>query len=210
MEIELKELERKDYDKVIKFAVKGMHFNHYTANQKELYLYGKYFLYMEMQRATQMIAAYMGEKLVGLVLADVRGEAKRYRSIWKGLYVKIMELIIKMIGKSGASSYEDANRKMLQNYRKKAVPDGEICFVVADPNMQGKGIGSYMMKELEQREAGKTLYLFTDSNCTYHFYEHRGFEQVESQDIMLKLGRKDVPLTCYLFSKRMVCENGGE
>ncbi|ADL51246.1 GNAT family N-acetyltransferase [Clostridium cellulovorans] len=207
MQIELRELERKDYDKAIEFAIEGMHFNRYTENKKELYMYGKYFLYMEMQRATQMIAAYMGKKLVGLVLADVKGEPKSYRSIWKGLYVKIMELIMKIIGKGRASSYEEANRKMLQNYKKKADVDGEICFVAADPNIQGKGIGSYMMKELEQREAGKLLYLFTDSNCTYHFYEHRGFQQVGSQDIMLQLGRKEVPLTCFLFSKQMMCRN---
>ncbi|WP_099467392.1 GNAT family N-acetyltransferase [Konateibacter massiliensis] len=206
MRIELKELERKDYDKAIEFAVKGMNFNRYMENEKELYMYGKYFLYMEMQRATQMIAAYMEGKLVGLVLADVREEPKRYRSIWKGLYVKTMELIMKVILRDKDFSYKDANRKMLQNYKKRANPDGEICFVVADPNMQGKGIGSYMMKELEQREAGKLLYLFTDTNCTYHFYEHRGFEQVESQDIMLQLG-KEVPLTCFLFSKQMVGEN---
>jgi hypothetical protein len=138
MRIELKELERKDYNRAIEFAVKGMHFNQYIKNKIELYLYGRYFLYMEMQRATQMIAAYMGEKLVGLVLADVRGEPKRYRSLWKGLYVKIMELIMKAIVKDPIFSYEDANRKMLHNYKKKADPDGEICFVVADPNLQGK------------------------------------------------------------------------
>ncbi len=79
--------------------------------------------------------------------------------------------------------------------------------MAADPNIHGKGIGSYMMKELEQREAGKLLYLFTDSNCTYHFYEHRGFDKVESQDIMLQLGKREVPLTCFLFSKQMIFEN---
>ncbi|WP_310603651.1 GNAT family N-acetyltransferase [Anaerosporobacter sp.] len=207
MQIELKELERKDYKKAIDFAVKGMHFNQYIENKKELYLYGKYFLYMEMQRATQMVAAYMGENLVGLVLADVKGESKRYQSIGKGLYVKVMELIMKVIVKDPVSSYDKANKKMLQEYKENANLDGEICFVVADPTIQGKGIGSYMMKELERREAGKRLYLFTDSNCTYHFYEHRGFERVGSQDIMLQLGKKEVPLTCFLFSKRMVGEN---
>lgn len=207
MRIELRELERKDYEKAIEFAINGMHFNQYIENKTALYLYGKYFLYMEMQRATQMIAAYMGEKLVGLIIADVKDEPKRYQSIWKGLYVKIMELIIKVTVKEGASSYEEVNKKMLKNYKKRVNPDGEICFVAADPNIHGKGIGSYMMKELEQREAGKLLYLFTDSNCTYHFYEHRGFDKVESQDIMLQLGKREVPLTCFLFSKQMIFEN---
>jgi GNAT superfamily N-acetyltransferase len=207
MRIELRELERKDYDKAIEFAVRGMHFNQYIENKKQLYIYGRYFLYMEMQRATQMIAAYMGEELVGLVLADVRGEPKRYKSIWKWLYVKVMDVIIKVTLKEQSFSYDDANREMLQNYKKQSDPDGEICFVAVDPNIHGKGIGSYMMKELEQREAGKLLYLFTDSNCTYTFYEHRGFTKVGSEDIMLQLGKREVPLTCFLFSKRMIGRN---
>ncbi len=119
MRIELRELERKDYEKAIEFAINGMHFNQYIENKTALYLYGKYFLYMEMQRATQMIAAYMGEKLVGLIIADVKDEPKRYQSIWKGLYVKIMELIIKVTVKEGASSYEEVNKKMLKNYKKR-------------------------------------------------------------------------------------------
>ncbi len=207
MQIELRELERKDYHKAIEFAVKGMHFNQYMDNKKALYLYGKYFLYMEMQRATQLIAAYMGEDLVGLVMADVRGEPKQYRSFWKGLYVKGMELIMKVIVKDSVSSYDIANRKMLQNYMKKMNPAGEICFLAADSNLQGKGVGTYLIKELEQREAGKLLYLFTDNNCTYNFYEHRGFERVESQDIMMTIGKKEVSLTCFLFSKQMGCRN---
>ncbi len=55
-------------------------------------------------------------------------------------------------------------------------PDGEILFLAADPECGVKGIGTALLKALEEKEKGKTMYLFTDDGCTYQFYEHRGSE----------------------------------
>ncbi len=60
-----------------------------------------------------------------------------------------------------------------------------------------------MLKELEKREKGKLIYLYTDNNCTYQFYEHKGFERSEEQQIEMELGEKNVPLTCLLYSKQL-------
>ena len=60
-----KTLKKKDYKKAIQYAVVGMHFNWYMNNPSLLKLYGRYFLYMELNRATQVIAAYEGDDLAG-------------------------------------------------------------------------------------------------------------------------------------------------
>ena len=44
-----------------------------------------------------------------------------------------------------------------------------------------------LLNELARRENGKELYLFTDDQCTYQFYEHRGFEKIGEKDIVLEL-----------------------
>lgn len=62
-------------------------------------------------------------------------------------------------------------------------------------------IGSLLLTELEKREQGKKLYLYTDNACTYQFYEHRGFKRVGEKDIILELGKKNVNLTCLMYSK---------
>ncbi len=72
----LDKLQKKDYGKAIDFAVKGMHFDWYLNDGLLLELYGRYFLYMELCRATQVIAAYEGDTLTGVLLADFRGEKK--------------------------------------------------------------------------------------------------------------------------------------
>ena len=203
MSIELKELDKKDFGKAIDFAVTGMHFEKYTQNKTALKLYGRYFLYLEMERATQIIAAYERDVLVGIIMAVVEGEPKRYHSFWRGIYVKVFSFFMDHILGGAASPYDDANSRMLADYKKNHKTDGEICFLAADPNAQGKGIGSKLLAELERRENGKKIYLFTDNNCTWQFYEHKGFERVGEKEIEMDIAGQDVPLTCLLYAKTM-------
>ena len=51
MEIEIRELRKRDYGKAIQFAITGMHFNLYLDHKFLLHLYGRYFWYLEMTRA---------------------------------------------------------------------------------------------------------------------------------------------------------------
>jgi len=232
--IELKELAKKDFGKAIDFAVTGMHFERYTTNPFLLKIYGRYFLYLEMERATQVIAAYEGDKLVGILMAVIKGEKTvptaagavaagtkdgstgrkdssgahgPYHSFWRALYVKVVGFMVNHLFGESSSSYDEANHRILVHYKRllategKGSPDGEICFLAADPATQGKGIGSKLLAELERREPGKLIYLFTDSNCTWQFYEHKGFERVGEQEIEMEIAGADVPLTCLLYAK---------
>lgn len=197
----LKELRKKDEKAAIQFAIKGMHFNRYMDSKLALSLYGKYFWYLETLRATQIIAAYADNKFVGVILAAFKNEKPLHYSLWRRIYVAVFEFMQKIFLKDSAGIYDEVNRQMLQNYLKTNDPDGEIIFLAADPDCGIKGIGTMLLAELEKREEGKKVYLYTDNACTYQFYEHRGFERVGEKDITLDLGKKSVPLTCLLYSK---------
>ena len=60
MKLQIKELVKKDYNKVIQYPIKGMHFNMYLDNKIALNLYGRYFWYLELTNVTQAISAYIG------------------------------------------------------------------------------------------------------------------------------------------------------
>lgn len=201
MKLELREFEKCDYKKAIQFAIKGMHFDWYMDSKLLLNLYGRYFWDMEMGRATQAIAVYYGDEFAGVLLCEINGEPKKYRSVWKRIYVSIFDFLQKIFVKGGAGVYDEANKEMFKNYCKENKPDGEIIFLAANPDIQVKGIGSMLLAELERREPGKKVYLYTDNACTYQFYEHRGFELAQSKDVVLKIGAKTVPLRCLLYSK---------
>ena len=203
MKLELRELRKQDFSKAVQFAVKGMHFDWYMDNEFLRNLYGRYFWYMEIMRATQILAAYWDERFVGVLLCEMKQEKRKYHSFWKSSYVKLFDFLQKLFVKGGPGVYEEANRQMLRDYCREHSPDGEIVFLAADPEAKIKGIGSFLLEELTKREEGKTVFLYTDDACTYQFYEHRGFERAQQRDVELVIGNKKVSLQCFLYSKTL-------
>ena len=199
--MELKEFQNKDMCKVIQFAIDGMHLDLYLKNQLLLKLYGRYFWYLETNRATQIIAAYEGDTLAGVLLAEIYGESKKYYSKWRAIYVKLVDFVQKTFFKESAGVYDSVNKELLAKYKETNSPDGEIIFLAANPDVKVKGIGTMLLNELTNREKGKQIYLYTDNACTYQFYEHRGFDKVGEKDIELDLGASKLPMTCLLYSK---------
>ncbi|MDR0409628.1 MAG: GNAT family N-acetyltransferase [Spirochaetaceae bacterium] len=203
MDIKISQIKKKDFNTARRFAIEGMHLNWYVSNKFELYIYSKYFLCLETLKATKAIGAYIGNKLVGVLLADVNNEPKIFNSTKYKLFVKIVGFIISLFYKNASNVYDEANIKMLKCFRKEHNPDGEINFFAVDPNMKGRGIGTFLLNELEKQEKGKLLYLYTDSGSTYQFYVHRGFDESGKTDVKLKINEKELDLACYLFSKRL-------
>lgn len=203
MKIEVKDLRKKDYKKAIQFAIKGMHFDWYLSNSLLLNAYGRYFWYLELNRATQIFAAYAGSEFIGVLLAEIQGEEKKQQNVFQKMYVRLVDVLQRTVFKGGAGLYEDTSKEQLAHYLKRNTPDGEILFLAADPDCKIKGIGTALLNALEEQEKGKTLYLFTDNACTYQFYEHRGFEQVEEKEIVLEMPKGKVPLNCFVYSKNV-------
>lgn len=200
--MQIKEMDKKDFKKAIQYAIKGMHFDEYLKNNLILQMYGRYFWYLEYTNATQVIAAYDQDVLLGVLIADMKGEPKPYQSFWRGLYVKVVDGIQNLFFGGGVLSYSEANQEMFARYAEQYNPDGEIRFLAADPDSKVKGVGTYLLNELSAREAGKEIYLFTDTNCTYQFYERKGFERVGEKEIVLELS-DDVGLICLLYRKKL-------
>ena len=178
--MKIKELQKKDWGKVIQCAIKGMHFDEYLKSKFLLKAYGRYFWYLE----------YM------------KGEPKPNKSFWKGVYIKFVDIIQKLFFGGGVMSYNEANKAMYEKYTEQYTPDGEIRFLAADPESKVKGVGTFLLNELTKREQSKEIYLFTDTNCTYQFYEKRGFERIGEKEIVLGLS-EDVDLKCLLYRKQL-------
>ena len=87
---------------------------------------------------------------------------------------------------------------------KSETPDGEILFLAADPNCKIKGIGTALLCALEEREKGKTLYLYTDDACTYQFYEHRGFERMEEKGDYIRNAQRASPIKVFCLQEETI------
>jgi len=202
MELKIKPLKKRDHKKAISFAISGMNFNLYISGKTMLKLYGRYFWYLELGRSSRVLAAYCGDELAGVLLADMRGEPVKKQSLWRKFYVGFINFIQKIFYKNGVNAYDSANTEMFARFSNEYKADGEICFLAANPDLKVKGVGTLLLSELERLENGKRIFLYTDSNCTFQFYEHRGFKRVGEKQITLAFSDKNkVPLSCYLYSK---------
>lgn len=203
MSLEIRNLDKSDCKKAIRFAIKGMHFDWYLNSPFLLEAYGRYFWYLEMNRATEILAAYSDGIFAGVLLAEIYGEEKKHHSWYEKLYVRFVDIIQRTFFNHGAGLYEETVKEQLSHYLANNKPNGEIIFLAADPDAKIKGIGSALLGELEKKLPGKILYLHTDDACTYQFYERRGFTRVEEQDIVLEMPKGRVPLKCFIYSKHI-------
>ena len=203
MDIVIKNIQKKNFNDARKFAVEGMHLSWYATNKLELYLYSKYFWYLEITKATKALGAYMGDRLVGILLADMKEESKIFTSIFYKGFIEAVDFFINLFYKNASGVYDEANIQMLKEFKKFHKPNGEIIFFAVDPDIKGKGIGTLLLNELEKEAKGKLIYLYTDSGSTYQFYQHRGFEEAARRSITLEIHKKKIPLNCFLFVKRL-------
>lgn len=201
--MEIKEIRRNDYKKAQKFAIQGMHLDWYMDNKAVLTLYARYFWYMELNRATKVYAAYVDGTFVSVLLAEMKNELKCCHSLSKAIYVKIFNRLQYLVAGKSVGEYDKANQDMYNSFCQKDNPDGEIIFFAADPDCKIKGVGTALLSAFEEDEKGKLVYLYTDTACTYQFYEHRGFERSDERQVVLNLDKKQVPLTCLFYTKRI-------
>jgi hypothetical protein len=93
MDIEIRQIKKNDFNIARKFAIEGMHLSWYASNKFELYIYSKYFWYLEISKATKALGAYMENKLVGILLTDIKNVSKLYKSMWYRLFVKTVSFL---------------------------------------------------------------------------------------------------------------------
>ena len=199
MSIQFKELRTSDYEKAIDFTLIGMHFDAFFEKGSELARdYTESFWYDELAKSNEIIAAYdENDEFAGVLLAEIYDkEPSEKPSIPKSFLQKQLS---NPVVSEFDNEYDRVNSEMLSNYREGNQVDGELCLFAVHPSRKGQGIGSILLAEFEKRVKGKNIFLYTDSNCTYQFYEKRGFERVDEREIQLG----DAPLSCYLYHKVM-------
>lgn len=82
-------------------------------------------------------------------------------------------------------------------------PSAEILFLTANPKGRVRGVGTALLNQFERAAAGRCAYLYTDTGCTYPFYEHRGFMREGEKNIEVKHGKSSFTLSCFLYAKQL-------
>lgn len=180
-----------------------MNFDRYTNSKFTERLYSKYFVWDAYINATIAIAAYDGDVLCGVIMAKFDNELMIDQKVVDKVHASSLQYMMGLVFDQGIITYDQVNQAMLKELKAKTNLDGEVLLFAVNPDIKNKGIGTKLLNELERKYSGKRVYLFSDSNCSYQFYQHRGFHQNNAIRIP-EPGRFDgSKLTCFLFDKQL-------
>lgn len=196
-QLKIAALRYQDLPQARRFALEGMHFNRYTQNKGALYLYSQYALCSELAHSTLALGAYRDNQLVGFLCARCPNQTHLpLPPLQQGLVTIGRRL--ENLGLSGR--YQQVNHQLLMQFPA-AAQATELTYFAVAPHCTGQGVGSRLLKTLEQLISGQSLYLFTDSECDYAFYFKKGFKISGRQDIPLAPQKSQAQLTCFLLYK---------
>ena len=137
-----------------------MHLDWYMDSKVILDLYAKYFWYMELNRATKVYGAYIDDIFVGVLLAEIKNEPKRYYSVSKAFYVKIFDWLQHLVAGKGVEEYDEANKDMYKSFCQKNNPDGEIIFLPLTLIAKLKVLEQHYCLHLKKMKA-ENLFIYT-------------------------------------------------
>lgn len=199
--VALRPLQRGDIGRAARFAIEGMHLDRY-ASGLALEMYGRDMVCEALAGTTLPLAAYEDDRLLGYLLASFNGEAEPFARSWEALFHRVVSALSPLTGSGRAEEpYVAANREMRSGISPE--PDGEILLFAVDPRAAGRGIGTLLLDELVRRRPGRRVFLFTDSGCTYQFYERRGFTRAAARNVRLSLPGGGLALECMVYVRTL-------
>lgn len=181
--ITLRPITRNDYPLIEDIIRRTWKYDALSSNPKDAEHMARLYLRSCLRRATFSCVADVDGKALGIILAGSKKSVPKF-AIRRTLS-QLWSIALLFTTKTGRgigkffSIFDQADEELLKNAGNAF--DAEICFFAVDESTRGTGVGKMLFNQaldyLKHEEA-KTLYLFTDSSCTYQFYEKRGMRRM--------------------------------
>ena len=144
-----------------------------------------------LHEATFARAAVLNGKVAGVIFGVADGEAPCYKHLLEDLTPYIITLMqAKKSDRLAICEYITR----LKNVYTELIDgieddyDGTLDFLVLSKAAQGKGIGKQLwlaLKDYFDEKNSSKVYLYSDNECNFAFYERQGFNRRREKDILL-------------------------
>ena len=153
-------------------------------------------------------AAILDNKIVGVIFGSANGEKPKYRMMLEDSTKQILTLLT--LPESYRKNIYEYTYKLCGAYdelleSKADLYKGTLDFLIVSEEARGLKIGQKLWEEISlyfQKNNAESIYVFTDTNCNYGFYEHLGFSMKEARDIEFVFGSEHLPLKIFLYDYR--------
>jgi len=150
-------------------------------------------------------AAVLDGKVIGVIFGYVNGDTPKYRMMQEDNSEYILTLLNMPEGER--KNINEYMSKLHYTYEKllngkKASYDGTLDFLILSKDARGLKIGRKLWDELAvyfKKNDVKSIYVFTDTECNFGFYEHLGFSRKGQQDVTYIFDDEPFEATIFLY-----------
>lgn len=139
------------------------------------------FLFSSLAHQSFNQVAVKNNKVVGVVMGRVEELPLSQKLFLLPLLFNLLALQFTSEGRKAFQSFKrnlHVNKSLLkQTYE---TYDGELVLFAVSPDCQGLGVGSQLFQDFLmylRSEGACTFYLFSDTSCTYSFYDYKGLKR---------------------------------
>lgn len=191
-EIRYRPVEKKDYAEIGEIINQSFHLFHYVSDRKTLEAFKLQYIYSCLSEATYTCVAEQNGKVLGVVMGQAQADYNSFTHL--PFLLKALDYSIKMRfygrkHKDETKGYQ-ALHQIYSDFSKKHQGefDGVLTLFAVNEACRGHNIGGRLLSGLFdyfKSQNTKRIYLYTDDTCSYGFYEHKGFQQLEKQALSL-------------------------
>ena len=143
-----------------------------------------------LHEATFGAVAELNGKVVGVIFGTIKNDTKQYKPLAEELSVHALTLAgASDVDRASIREYFLKERKAYQDLINDCAGDYDAVleFLILDDSAQGLGIGKKLwlnLKEYFKDKAVKRIYLYTDNESNYAFYESQGFTRRKALNVV--------------------------
>lgn len=205
-----REIEKGDYEAVKNLINKAFDFESFIDNIDVLNKSLNIYLRSCLSATTFSSVAVKDGEVIGLILGSSKNKNTILNFLKHNIVMTYSVLSLLLKSKEDKKSLKDYN-KILKAYdvlMKNRKDDFQGCielFIVSN-ECQGLGVGKKLVSQLMsymKDNSVSNLYLYSDSNCNYGFYDSQGFNQIDSKTIGLLHSTNSTILKVYLYGYKV-------
>lgn len=165
----------------------------------------------ELVLSTYRMVAEEDGRLLGLSLGRPAGTAPADAARWRAVMERAQAVMTTGSPWARAEAAYEASLPGMQARLKEQAgarmsQDNEYTLFFVSPDARGKGAGSALVRRWEEELRGlgqQSYYLFTDSTCTYEWYDAHGYERIAElhHTFPAPEGEEPEPAASFLYRK---------
>lgn len=203
-------LEKRDYADVMEMIDNAWHLDKYADNRRS-----KAHMLHAFMRAVLMMKNYdqvaeMDGKVVGLLFGKVpklKGFLKNAVHVPAALFHALC-LCFGKAERNVLAHMQNVQTIYAQLRRKTGIRfDAELEFFVVHERSRGYGVGKKLLENYLAfcgNHGVKNLYLYTDDNCNFGFYDHNGFTRAGTSPVSVQLHGGKLEYNNYIYIKKLL------